>query len=280
MSQPAESPSVEERTRSLFGRHRALVGMIHVGALPGTPRNRCSIDELLVTAARDASLLADAGFDALIIENMHDVPYLRRNVGPEIVASMGVLARALRETVELPLGIQILAGANREALAVAQAADCGFIRAEGFAYASVADEGLLEEADAGPLLRYRKAIGAEGIGILADVRKKHSAHALTEDVSLEDQIETVEFMGADGVIITGAATGRSVDSEELTRAGGCSGLPVITGSGACANTIADLLQHADAAIIGSATKVDGRWDRPVDLARAKAIVDAARARHA
>lgn len=280
MSQPAESPSVEERTQQLFGRHRALVGMIHVGALPGTPRNRCSIDELLVTAARDASLLADAGFDALIIENMHDVPYLRRNVGPEIVASMGVLARALRETVELPLGIQILAGANREALAVAQAADCGFIRAEGFAYASVADEGLLEEADAGPLLRYRKAIGAEGIGILADVRKKHSAHALTEDVSLEDQIETVEFMGADGVIITGAATGRSVDSEELTSAGGCSGLPVITGSGACANTIADLLQHADAAIIGSATKVDGRWDRPVDLARAKAIVDAARARHA
>ena len=280
MSQPAESPSVEERTRSLFGRHRALVGMIHVGALPGTPRNRCSIDELLVTAARDASLLADAGFDALIIENMHDLPYLRRNVGPEIVASMGVLARALRETVELPLGIQILAGANREALAVAQAADCGFIRAEGFAYASVADEGLLEEADAGPLLRYRKAIGAEDIGILADVRKKHSAHALTEDVSLEDQIETVEFMGADGVIITGAATGRSVDSEELTRAGGCSGLPVITGSGACANTIADILQHADAAIIGSATKVDGRWDRPVDPARAKAIVEAARARHA
>ena len=77
MSQPAESPSVEERTRGLFGRHRALIGMIHVGALPGTPRSHSSIDELLVNAARDAGLLADAGFDALLIENMHDVPYLR-----------------------------------------------------------------------------------------------------------------------------------------------------------------------------------------------------------
>ena len=280
MSQPTESPSVEERTLGLFGRHRALVGMIHVGALPGTPRSRCSIDELLVNAARDASLLADAGFDALILENMHDVPYLRRSVGPEIIASMSVIARALRETVELPLGLQILAGANREALAAAQAADCSFIRAEGFSYASVADEGLLEEADAGPLLRYRKAIGAEGIAILADVRKKHSAHALTADVSFEEQVETMEFMGADGVIVTGAATGRSVDMQEVIRAGGASGLPVITGSGACAQTIADLLQHADAAIIGSATKVNGRWDQPVDPARAEAIVRAARARHA
>ena len=117
MSQPDQSVSVEERTRELFGRHRALVGMVHVGALPGTPRSRCGIDELLVNAARDASLLADAGFDALLIENMHDLPYLKRTVGPEIIASMSVIARALRETVELPMGIQILAGANRAALA-------------------------------------------------------------------------------------------------------------------------------------------------------------------
>ncbi|MAJ46536.1 MAG: hypothetical protein CBC35_04425 [Planctomycetes bacterium TMED75] len=280
MSQSAQSPTPEQRTRELFGRHRALVGMVHVGALPGTPRNRCGIDELLVNAARDASLLADAGFDALLIENMHDLPYLKRTVGPEIVASMSVIARALRETVELPLGVQILAGANREALAVAQSADCRFIRAEGFAYASIADEGLLEEADAGPLLRYRKAIDAEEIAILADVRKKHSAHALTADVSLEEQVETIEFMGGDGVIVTGPATGRRVDTDEVVRAGTASGLPVITGSGACAETIAQLLDHADAAIIGSATKVDGRWEQPVDLARAQAIVGAARVRHA
>ena len=236
MSQPDQSVSVEERTRELFGRHRALVGMVHVGALPGTPRSRCGIDELLVNAARDASLLADAGFDALLIENMHDLPYLKRTVGPEIIASMSVIARALRETVELPMGIQILAGANRAALAVAQSADCRFIRAEGFAYASVADEGLLEEADAGPLLRYRKSIDAEGIAVLADVRKKHSAHALTADVPLEEQVETIEFMGGDGVIVTGSATGRPVDTDEVVRAGTASGLPVITGSGACAET--------------------------------------------
>ena len=38
----------------------------------------------------------------------------------------------------LPVGIQILAGANVEAMAVAHAAGLDFIRAEGYAYAHVA----------------------------------------------------------------------------------------------------------------------------------------------
>ena len=269
----------EDRTRDLFGRHRALVGMIHVGALPGTPKGVLTIDQLITNAARDGALLAEAGFDALLVENMHDLPYLRRNVGPEIVAGMTVIARALRETLDLPTGIQVLAGANREALAVAQSADCGFIRAEGFAYASVADEGLLEEADAGPLLRYRRAIGADGVRVLADVRKKHSAHAITSDVPLDEQVRTAEFMGADAVVVTGSATGRAVDRRELEQAAAASTLPTIVGSGACRDTVAELLDMADAVIVGSAAKLDGRWQHGVDPGRAAGIVEAARSRH-
>lgn len=269
----------EDRTRDLFGRHRALVGMIHVGALPGTPKGVLTIDQLIINAARDGALLAEAGFDALLVENMHDLPYLRREVGPEIVAGMTVIARALRETLDLPTGIQILAGANREALAVAQAADCGFIRAEGFAYASVADEGLLEEADAGPLLRYRRAIGADGVRVIADVRKKHSAHAITSDVPLDEQVRTAEFMGAEAVVVTGSATGRSVDRQELEQAAAASTLPTIVGSGACRETVAELLDTADAVIVGSAAKLDGRWQHGVDAGRAAGIVEAARSRH-
>ena len=232
---PSNRTDALNRTTSLFGRHRALVGMIHVGALPGTPKSSQSIDELLIGAVRDASKLFDAGFDALLVENMHDVPYLRRNVGPEIVASMSAVTRAVRETIDLPLGVQILAGANQAALAVAQSAGCSFIRAEGFAFASVADEGLLDEADAGNLLRYRRTISAESIAILADVCKKHSAHAITSDVSFEDQVKTLEFMDADGIIVTGSATGHPVDGSQVMTATHSCTLPVIVGSGADAH---------------------------------------------
>lgn len=268
-----------ERTSALFGRHRALVGMVHVGALPGTPRSERSLDALTAAAATDATALSEAGFDAVLIENMHDVPYLRRKVGPEIVASMSLLTRAIRETVDLPVGVQILAGANREALAVALAAGASFIRAEGFAYATIADEGLLAEADAGPLLRYRRMIGAEHIAVLADVCKKHSAHQITADVPFEEQVSTMEFMGADGVVVTGNATGQATDEKEIAIASQACSLPVIIGSGASADSIASLLNHADAAIVGSAIKKDGHWSNPIDRLRASMLVESARSEH-
>lgn len=78
--------------------------------------------------------------------------------------------------------------------------------------------------------RFRKQIGAENIQIYCDIKKKHrlsfslskssygfslislaydknSAHAITSDVSLAHTAKAAEFFLADGVILTGAATG-------------------------------------------------------------------------
>src|SRR5580765_2537395 len=92
--------------RSIFGTRRALVGVIHVGALPGTPQSRESVDAIATGAAADARAYREAGFSGLMVENMHDRPYLRREVGPEVVAAMTVIAQAVRsETPDLALGI-------------------------------------------------------------------------------------------------------------------------------------------------------------------------------
>lgn len=260
--------------RELFGRDKALIGMVHVQALPGTPRNHLTMDDIVDRAVNEARLLAKAGFDALILENMHDVPYLRREVGPEIVAAMTTVATEVRDLVSLPMGIQILAGANRAALAVAHAVGLQFIRAEGFVFAAVADEGILEEADAGPLLRYRRSLGAEGVAILCDLKKKHSAHAITGDISLGASAHGAEFFGADGVIVTGAATGASThpgDVEEVHRA---TNLPVLVGSGVTPEAIPQLLTFADGLIVGSWLKEDGHWNKAIDPDRAIAMVEA------
>src|SRR5688500_9471629 len=119
---------------SLFGAPRALIGVIHVGALPGAPLASLSLEALVDGAGADARRYAEAGFDGLMIENMHDRPYLKGVAGPESVAGMTAIGREVRRAVSRPLGIQILAGANREALAVAQACGASFIRAEGFAF--------------------------------------------------------------------------------------------------------------------------------------------------
>ncbi len=263
-----------EDATQLFGRSRALVGMVHVGAMPGTPAAGKPVAALADDAVRDARALAEAGFDALILENMHDAPYLRREVGPEIVAAMTAVGVAVRAAVELPLGVQVLAGANRAALAVAHAVGARFVRAEGFVFAAVADEGVLDEADAGPLLRYRRSIDAGGIAVLADVKKKHSSHAITADVDIAATARAARFCGADGVVVSGDTTGAAVDLAELAAVRAAIGGPVVVGSGATPDHLAALFEHADAVIIGSFLKHAGDWRAAVDLGRAAAVVAA------
>ncbi|MCH8967647.1 MAG: BtpA/SgcQ family protein [Planctomycetes bacterium] len=258
-----------------FASDKAIVGMIHVRALPGTPHHRLSIDRIVETAADEARVLAEAGCDALIIENMHDRPYLNRTVGPEIVAGMTAVAVAVRSAADLPLGVQVLGGANREALAVAQAGGAGFVRVEGFVFAHVADEGLMPVADAGPLLRYRKQIGAEDIAILADVKKKHASHSITADVDLAETARAAEFFGADGVIVTGIATGRPTDRDDVQCVKEAVDLPVAIGSGLTPENLACYWPFADLFIVGSFVKQDGVWSNPIDAGRLGAFMDAA-----
>src|SRR5215470_5998492 len=191
-----------------FGAPHALGGMIHVGALPGTPAAPPSVEAVIRQSVDEARIYLEAGFTAVAIENMHDRPYLKGGVGPEITAAMTVLAREIKRETGLVLGIQVLAAANREALAIAHASGADFVRVEGFVYAHVADEGVIESS-AGELLRYRRTIGAERILIFADIKKKHAAHAITADVTLVETAKTAEFFLADGVIVSGPTTGEA-----------------------------------------------------------------------
>jgi len=250
---------------SLFGAPRALVGMLHVGPLPGSPGQRTSatsVDEQVARAVAEAEIYRAAGFHGLILENMFDRPYLNAQVGPEVVAAMAVIGREVRRSVPLPLGVQVLAAANEEAIAVALACGGSFVRVEGFVFAHVADEGLIE-ADAGPLLRYRAAIGAEHIRVFADIKKKHSSHAITADVDIVDTAHAAEFALADGVIVTGTSTGRAADPAEVTAVAKGSGIPVLVGSGITPDNVA-AFAAADGLIVGSAVKQRGDWRLPLD----------------
>ena len=259
----------------LFQNVKPVVGVIHVGALPGTPASRLCVAELTELAAREAAAYRDGGVDGLMVENMHDVPYLRGSVGPEVVAALAVIARAVKAEAGLPVGVQILAGANLEAMSVAHAAGLEYIRAEGFAFAHVADEGLIESS-AAPLLRFRRAIGAQRVRVFADVKKKHSSHAITADVSLGETAAAVEFMRADAVVVTGGVTGEPPRAADVREAKSCCRLPVLLGSGVTAENVSEFYETADGFIVGSYLKEGGLWSNTVDPSRVARLMDAVR----
>lgn len=252
----------------------ALIGMVHLLPLPGSPGwrgsdPRAAMVKIVDHARRDAELLLEGGCDALIVENMGDLPYLRGEVYPETIAAM-TLATAKVVELGAPTGVQVLAAANREALGVALAAGATFMRAEAFAYAHVADEGWLD-ASAATVARARAALGAD-IAIWADVKKKHSSHAVTADLTLADVAHGTAFSGADVLIVTGPATGRPADPADVSAAA-TAGLPVAVGSGITLANIGEFIA-AQALIVGSSIKVDGDWRKPVDRQRVRALRDA------
>src|SRR5262245_44155770 len=256
---------------ALFANPKPIIGVIHIAALPGAPANTQPVAEITANAIREAAIYRDCGVDGVIIENMHDTPYLRGSVGPEIVAAMAIIGQAVKTECLLPTGVQILAGANIEAMAVAHAANLDFIRAEAYAFAHVADEGLIQSS-AAALLRYRKMIGADIVRVWADVKKKHSSHAITADVSLGATAEAVEFMRGDAVIVSGSVTGEAPKIADVEEAKTHCRAPVLLGSGIDSDNIADFYKAADGFIIGSYFKVDGHWANPVDAERVRRLM--------
>jgi hypothetical protein len=258
--------------KTIFGESKAVIGMIHVPALPGTPAYKGSVKEIIKKSVEEAKIYKENGISALMIENMHDTPYLNRKIGHEISTLTAIIAYEIKNLTQFPVGIQILAGANSAALASAHSAGVDFIRAEGFVFAHVADEGMMN-SDAGKLLRYRKQIGAENILIFTDIKKKHSAHTITNDVDIVKTAEAAEFFQSDGLIITGESTGKPADLKEIADVKKNVKISVLVGSGISAENISEYIEIADGLIIGSYFKKEGFWKNELDENRIKQIIN-------
>lgn len=264
--------NTSQKFLELFSSSKPIIGMIHIQALPGTPYNKFTSKEIIEKAIAEAIVYKEYGIDSIMIENMHDIPYLKKNVGSEITSLMSIVGYEIKSRTKLPVGIQILAGANKDAVAVANSAGLDYVRAEGFVFAHIADEGIIE-SDAGELLRYRKQIGAENIFILSDIKKKHSSHTITNDISIAETAHAAEFFGSDGLVVTGCSTGVEPKITELEEVKNKCSLPLIVGSGITAENIKTYKNKADAFIIGSYFKKDGNWKNDVDSERVKSLLN-------
>lgn len=247
--------------------------MVHLLPLPGSSEYEGSMKKIIAAALDDARKYKENGVDALMVENMHDVPYIKRQVQPETTAAMTMVAQAVKDETGLPLGIQVLDGANVDALAIAVAVSAEFIRVNSWVFAHVANSGL-HESCAGELARRRTMLKAQNVRIFADIKKKHCSHAITSDVPIEDAAKEAEFFRADAVIVTGTSTGIAPLDSDVKAVRGAVHIPVLIGSGITTENVHKFLPYTDALIVGSSLKYDGKWSNHVDPQRVKALVKA------
>ncbi len=239
-----------------------LIGVLHVPALPGAPGARVPIDDVVRRVVEDATLLQDTGFTALLVENFHDVPFPAGDAAPETIASMAVVTRAVREAVEIPVGVQVLRNDALAGLGIAVATGASFVRVNVLAGAAVTDQGLVQGC-ADVLLRRRAALGADDVMILADVDVKH-ATSLDSRPLVERAADLATRAGADAVLVTGRATGAPVDLDELAEVSrAVAPVPVLAASGTTPDSLRATLDRCAGALVGSALEDEttGRIDR-------------------
>lgn len=250
------------------------IGMVHLKCLPGAPRSVLSVDQVIEHAVTEAKVYRDHDLNGIMIENMNDVPYSLCPSHETATIMTRVATEIKREVKNIPLGVQVLASRNMEALAVALASDCEFIRVENFVYSHVADEGLVNSC-ASQLLRYQKNVSGESIAIVTDIKKKHSSHAITSDITISEAAKTAQFFLSDGLILTGTSTGDPVnisDVKEVATAG--LQIPIIVGSGVNPENLPMLYKSgAQAVIVGSYFKKNGIWSNGLDAERIKKFID-------
>ena len=80
----------------VFGITKPVIGMLHVPALPGSPRNTLDFNAVIDWVLMDAEALAAGGVDGLMLENFGDVPFYPRRVPFHTVAFMTALCRGVR----------------------------------------------------------------------------------------------------------------------------------------------------------------------------------------
>jgi len=251
----------------VFTVEKPLVGMIHLLPLAGSVRYKQQGPKPIVDAAlRDLYALESGGVDAVLVENLNDVPYAKE-VPRETVAMMAVVIERLAEKTHVPIGINVLRNDGLAAMSIAAATGATFIRVNVFAGVAFADQGIIE-GQARELAWLKRDLGTD-TKVLVDVHVKHAAHLTI----LEEAAIDAARNAPDALIVSGIGTGRRTDPEDLQMVKSAVDLPVFIGSGVRIDNLATY-RDADGFIVGTTLKEDGRLGGPIDVERVRALADA------
>ncbi len=271
---------------------KPIIGVIHLPPLPGSKGYRklpyparlgkkWSFEEILDYAVEEARKYAEAGFDAVIVENYGDRPYTLKATPGQVAAMTAVVAR-VRKEAGIPVGVNVLRNSAYEALYIAYTTGASMVRVNNICEYRVSLEGVMEPAvhdlaRAVSELDLFDRIRAGEFMILADIDVKHSwpvASRYEAPDVVADCLDRVGFL-VNAIIVTGPATGAPPEPsyvEELASPARGRGYPVFIGSGIGFENIASYWRIADGFVIGSSVKLGGETENIVSVDRATRLV--------
>lgn len=264
-----------EKFRRVFGAGKPVIGMVHFGALPGSPLYDVErgIDGIVDGIAKDVDALQKAGFDAIMFGNENDRPY-EFAVDTASTAAMAFAIGRVRDRITIPFGVNVLWD-PMSSIALAAGTGAAFVR-EIFTGTYASDMGPWTP-NAGKAMRYRDRLHRQDLALLYNVSAEF-AHSLDQR-SLPDRARSAVFSSIpDAILVSGQITGEAAalsDMEAVKKV--LPNTPVLANTGVKHATVGDVLRIADGCIVGSSLKVDGNTWNAVDPERAAEFMRLARA---
>jgi uncharacterized protein len=258
-----------------LGKHKAVLGMIHLQPLPGTPfYEEGSFNRILDTAVQSARALYEGGADGCLVQTVDRVYSVKDESDPARTTAMGLIVQAVAKATgqEFHVGVQLMRNALKASLAVAKVAGGTFVRAGAMVGMTLTEHGIVE---ANPLevIEYRSKINAWDVKIIAEVDSKHFKW-FGEAKPASDVARCAKRAGADAVSLGGPDESQTLEIIASVRKAS-SGLPIILTGHTNHENAARLMAAADGAFVGTCLERGG-WGGAIDVDRVRAYVDIVR----
>ncbi|MFD9389288.1 BtpA/SgcQ family protein [Streptomyces sp. NPDC060000] len=257
------------------GGHKLVLGMVHLAPLPGTPFHETgTLPRILDTAVASARALYEGGADGCLIQTVDRVYSVADESDPARTVAMGLITRAVADATgeRFRVGVQLMRNASKASLAVARVAGGDFIRAGALVGQTLTAHGMVRP-DPLEVMTYRRSIGAEGVGVVADVDSMHFRW-FGGDKTTAEVARAARNAGADAVSLSHPDERTALEMIASVR-DAAPGLPVILAGHTNHDNAARLLAAADGAFVGTCLE-SGGWGGTIDVDRVRRYVDIVR----
>ncbi len=241
--------------------------MVHLPPLLKPFRGSGSVKEIFSFAIQDAITLEKAGFDAVLVENFHDIPYSKYQVDESKLLLMSSLVEKIISNINIPCGVNILRNACVQAVVLASVTGASFIRCNIYEGVYVTDQGIIESV-AVDVQQIHQELRSR-VKILADIHVKH-ASPLGKFTLVESAKNALNRGAANAIIISGRETGQLIDLVELKNFVKLSSIKPILGSGLAIENLSEVFSSISGAIVGSSIKLTDN-SSPVDIDKARSL---------
>lgn len=253
------------------GGHKAVLGMVHLQPLPGTPFHRDGeFPRILETAVASARALHDGGADGCLVQTVDRVYTTADESDPARTAAMALVVQAIARATgeDFRIGVQLMRNALRASLAVAKVAGGSFIRAGALVGATLGTHGLVQ-ADPLAVMEYRRKIDAMDVRVIAEVDSMHFNWFGGEKTTAE-VARAAGYVGADAVSLGHPDDDTTLEMIAAVRRA-VPRLPVFLAGHTHHGNAARMLAAADGAFVGTCLE-SGGWGGRIDVEKVREYV--------